>query len=65
MSVPQAKRPDPRLVFLGRAAALLRLFDSCDLTLDEAIDGLLDAVEQLHGLLEEIDQLRQEREAAA
>jgi hypothetical protein len=65
MSAPQAEIPDPRTVFLERAAALLRLFDSCDLTLDEAIDGLLDAVEQLRGLIEAIDQLRPIRDDAA
>jgi hypothetical protein len=58
-------KPDPRLVFLKRAEALLRLFDSYDLTLDEAIDGLLDAVEQLRGLLEAIEQLREIMDDAA
>jgi hypothetical protein len=38
MSVPQAEIPDPRLVFLERAATRLQLVNSDDMTLDEAID---------------------------
>jgi hypothetical protein len=55
MSAPQAEILDPRLVFLERAAARLQLVNSADMTLDEAIEGLLEA----------IDLLRQGREAAA
>jgi hypothetical protein len=47
MSAPQAEIPDLRLIFLERAAARLQLFYSCDLTLDEAIEGLLEAIELL------------------
>jgi len=47
MSEPRAEIPDPRLVFLERAAARLQLFYSCDMTLDEAIEGLFEAIDQL------------------
>jgi hypothetical protein len=47
MSAPQAEIPDPRLVLLERAAARLQLVNSADMSLDEAIDGLLEAIDQL------------------
>jgi hypothetical protein len=47
MSTPRAEIPDPRLVFLERAAARLQLVNSADMTLDEAIEGLLEAIEEL------------------
>jgi hypothetical protein len=38
---------DPRYLFLIRASARLRLVESRDLTLDEAINGLIDAFREL------------------
>lgn len=38
---------DPRMVFLARAAARSRLVASGDMTLDEAIEGLVQAFEGL------------------
>jgi hypothetical protein len=40
-------RPDPRLVFLERAAARLLLLDACLMELDEAFDGLAFAFREL------------------
>jgi hypothetical protein len=40
---------DPRLVFLERAAARLRLFESADMDLTEAIAGLREAFEEIIG----------------
>jgi hypothetical protein len=40
---------DPRLVFLERAAARLRLVKSCDVPLDDAVAGLVEAVEDIIG----------------
>jgi hypothetical protein len=40
---------DLRLVFLERAAARLRLVKSADMTLDDAVAGLVEAVEELIG----------------
>jgi hypothetical protein len=39
---------DPAMVFLARASACDRLVASGDMTLDEAIDGLILAFERLH-----------------
>jgi hypothetical protein len=50
---PGQQTPDPRIVFLRRAEALLELFYSCDLTLDEAIDGLFEAIEQLREIMDD------------
>jgi hypothetical protein len=47
MSAPQAEIPDPRLVLLERAAARLQLVNSADMSLDEAIEGLLEAIDRL------------------
>jgi len=40
-------RPDPRLVFLERAAARLILVEACALDLEEAIEGLVHAFHSL------------------
>ena len=40
-------RPDPRLVFLERAATRLLLIDACLMELDEAFDGLAVAFREL------------------
>jgi hypothetical protein len=40
---------DPRLVFLERAAARLLLVKAGEMDLDEAIDGLVDAFDELTG----------------
>jgi hypothetical protein len=40
---------DLRLVFLERAAARLRLVKSADMTLDAAVAGLVEAVEDIIG----------------
>ena len=42
-------RPDLRIVFLERAAARLRLFNSADMTIDEAIGGLIEPFEEIIG----------------
>jgi hypothetical protein len=48
-SVPAPRAPDLRLVFLERAAARLRLVCSGDMTLDDAVAGLVEAVEEIIG----------------
>ena len=40
---------DPRLVFLERAAARVLLVEAGEIDLDEAIDGLVDAFDELTG----------------
>ena len=40
---------DPRLVFLERAAARLLLVEAGEIELDEAIDGLVDAFDEMTG----------------
>jgi hypothetical protein len=47
MNAPQAEILDPRLVFLERAAARLQLVNSADMSLDEAMEGLLEAFNKL------------------
>jgi hypothetical protein len=42
---------DPRLVFLERAAARLRLVKSCDMPLDDAVHGLVEAFEDIVGCI--------------
>jgi hypothetical protein len=41
--------PDPGLVFLQRAAARLVLVETGEMTLDAAIDGLIEPFEELFG----------------
>jgi hypothetical protein len=53
MSAPQAEILDPRLVFLERAAARLQLVNSADMTLDEAIAGLREALEQMRQTMDD------------
>jgi hypothetical protein len=49
-NIPDATAgPDPGLVFLYRAAARLRLVKAGAMTVDEAIDGLVDHFEELIG----------------
>lgn len=53
--------PDLREVFLARAAARDRLFQSGDMTLDEAFDGLVSAMFDISaGLLDASDDLAHE-----
>jgi len=40
---------DPRLVFLERASARLLLVEAGEMDLDKAIDGLIDALDELTG----------------
>jgi hypothetical protein len=40
---------DPRVAFLLRAKARLQLVESCDMTLSEAVHGLVSAMEEIIG----------------
>jgi hypothetical protein len=48
--IPPDKLVDPRIVFLARAAARDHLVAAGEMDIDEAINGLLPAFEQLVGV---------------
>jgi hypothetical protein len=53
VSTQRAEIPDLRLVFLERCAARLQLVNSADMTLDEAIAGLREALEQMRQTMDD------------